>query len=67
MKNQKKNIRNTSGFVGVYWDKNARKWQARVTVNGKNFGLGYYNDFNKAVFVRKLANKNYNFSSNHGI
>lgn len=34
--------RNTSGVVGVFWNKAARKWKASVTSEGKPQHLGYY-------------------------
>ena len=33
---------NTSGFKGVYWNKNRNKFQAQIKYNGKNFYLGLY-------------------------
>lgn len=43
MRNQKMKVSNTSGFVGVYFDKRKGKWMARVTLqNGKLSFLGYF-------------------------
>jgi len=33
---------NTSGVVGVTWNKNARKWQAYVKIESKKKHLGYF-------------------------
>lgn len=33
---------NTSGFKGVYWDKQTRKWRARIMINGKSKSLGLH-------------------------
>ena len=33
---------NTSGFKGVHWHKQRRKWQASIKVNGKRKSLGLY-------------------------
>lgn len=33
---------NTSGFMGVSWNRRARKWQSHITANGKNRNLGLF-------------------------
>jgi len=33
---------NTSGFKGVCWHKEKKKWHARIMVNGKSHNLGYF-------------------------
>jgi len=58
--------RNTSGIMGVTWDKQTNKWKAQITVNGKNINLGRFTDINEAAKVRKKADKLYGFHSNHG-
>ena len=50
---------NTSGVVGVCWNKREQKWQARINVNKKRILLGRYNDFNNAVVSRLKAEKEY--------
>jgi hypothetical protein len=35
---------NTSGFKGVYWNKNAKKWVAQITHQRVNRLIGYYDD-----------------------
>jgi hypothetical protein len=42
MQNQRLGIRNTSGVKGVSWNKNARRWVARIKFNGKNKYIGLY-------------------------
>jgi len=42
MKNQKKNALNTSGYKGVTFNKEMKKWRARITSNGKRYFLGDY-------------------------
>jgi len=34
----------TSKYVGVYWNKGAQKWQARIWIDGKRKSLGYFDD-----------------------
>lgn len=35
---------NKTGYRGVIWNKNSKKWQASITVNYKNIRLGYFDD-----------------------
>lgn len=60
--NVKLRASNTSGYKGVYWNKQVNKWQARCEINGKCHLLGYFDD-------PKLASDSYeNFAkSHHGI
>jgi hypothetical protein len=44
--------KNTSGFVGVNWNKNRQKWRARLKIEGKEVSLGYYINFDDAVKAR---------------
>lgn len=60
------NSNNTSGFTGVYKRKDTGKWQAQITVNGKNTHLGYFDSFEDAVEARKRANVDNGFSELHG-
>lgn len=71
--NRKKNLRvvsifennlnktnNTSGCVGVAWNKNGQSWQ--VTFQQKY--IGSFKNFDEAVKVRKEAEKNYQLQNN---
>jgi len=42
--NRKINKNNTSKYKGVYWNKNANKWIARISINKKNIHLGCFNN-----------------------
>ena len=33
---------NTSGFMGVHWNRRAGNWQARIMIAGRNKYLGYF-------------------------
>lgn len=55
---------NTSGAVGVR--KHRRKWQAFITVDGKQNHLGAFDTFDEAVAARKAAEVEYGFHENHG-
>lgn len=51
----KKMTRNTSGFVGVSWCKEKKKWKAFVSVDYRSIQLGRFSKIEDAVFVRALA------------
>ena len=40
--NQKMHSDNTSGYKGVSWNKNAKKWIAKICVRGQSHHLGYF-------------------------
>lgn len=58
---------NTSGHVGVSWAKREGKWRAYITVNGRQIGLGYFNEIEAAIAARLAAQKKYfcEFSFEH--
>lgn len=64
--NQKKRSDNTSGVVGVTWNKKAEKWVAQIVADGQAKFIGQYTDFNKAVRARKIAERRHGFHENHG-
>ena len=41
--NTRKRKNNTSGFKGVYWDKDAKKWRSCILAYGKRHHLGRFN------------------------
>lgn len=53
------NTRNTSGFIGVCWDKNRNKWVAQITVDCKNINLGRFIDKDDAIRTRLQAEAKY--------
>ena len=52
-KNTGKQSNNTSGFKGVCWEKQAKKWKARCVVNGKDHYLGLFDVAAEASAVRE--------------
>ena len=50
---------NTSGFIGVYFDKDSKKWRAYIKINGKNKWLGRFIDKEDAIVARLKAEKEY--------
>ena len=57
--NRKMTNRNTSGVVGVSWDKNKKKWEATIRINKKQIHLGLFDNFEDAVATRKQAEEKY--------
>ena len=58
-RNQSKKKTNTSGFIGVSWDKDNLKWRAYITVNRKNIKLGRFVDKEYAIKTRLQAEAKY--------
>lgn len=50
---------NKSGVTGVWWDKRHNSWVAKIQKNKIRYTLGYFEDFDKAVKVRKEAEQKY--------
>lgn len=50
---------NTSGVVGVTWDKSRNKWKASLNIYNHCYNLGRYDNFEDAVKVRLEAEKKY--------
>jgi len=57
---------NTSGVVGVTWDKRRGRWKASICIDYKTIHLGRFSKFSEAVDARKLAEVAYGFHENHG-
>jgi len=66
MRNAKMYNTNTSGNVGVYFNKRWKRWYAQIKVDGKEIHLGYFSNKQDAIKAREKANKKYNFHENHG-
>ncbi len=45
---QRKYKNNTSGYKGVFWNKQLNKWCAEICVNGKSQHLGLFDDIESA-------------------
>lgn len=50
---------NKTGTSGVFFKRQAGKYQARIGVDGKRLSLGYFNDLTDAVKARVSAEKKY--------
>jgi hypothetical protein len=55
---------NTSGVVGVYWNKQCKKWMAVINSDGKSKYLGMYNNKEAAIEARTTAEKYFGFCNN---
>lgn len=60
-KSSKPTKRSTTGVRGVYLNKKRRSYQVFINVDKKSVYLGSYKDFDKAVTVRKDAEKKYGY------
>lgn len=58
--------KNTSGHVGVTYDKVRCLWVAQIKVDKKNIHLGRFPVKEDAVSARSLAERKYGFHENHG-
>jgi hypothetical protein len=65
-KNRSKYRNNTSGVCGVYWNKPAGKWLARVQLGGKSHHLGMFDDINDAAAVVAEFRAANGFTDGHG-
>ena len=50
--NKSKHINNTSGVVGVHWNKERNKWRATIMVNYRQIHIGYYDNIEDAIEAR---------------
>lgn len=57
---------NTSGHLGVSFDKGRCKWAAYITVSGRKVSLGRFACIGQAIKSRKEAARRHGFHANHG-
>ena len=57
--NRGKQKNNSSGIIGVCWNKREEKWVAQIMLNNKNIHLGRFDDLEEACEVRKEAEIKY--------
>ena len=57
---------NTSGIIGVHWDKAKRKWVASIKSDGVRMSLGVFQNLFDAACARKTSEIKYGFNSSHG-
>lgn len=66
LRNQKIPKNNTSGTLGVSFDKRYKSYLASIQINGKSKYLGLFKNKEEAIAARAAANIKYNFHENHG-
>ena len=59
MQNGKVKKNNTSGFTGVTWHKQSKKWRADIKIDGVSKSLGVFNSIEEAKDVRAKAEDKY--------
>jgi hypothetical protein len=57
---------NSSGVTGVCWNKNREKWQANISLGGRNKNLGLFDTIDAASSARLKASLEYGFTNRHG-
>ncbi len=65
-KNQKKRSTNRTGEPCVNWFARDSKWWVKITVDGRQKHIGYFDTFEAAVSARDAAWQEYGFHENHG-
>ena len=65
-RNVKLHINNTSGTVGVWFNKSRRKWIAQITIDGITKYLGSFTEKKEAISTRKHHQSQCGFHQNHG-
>ena len=66
-KNCSESSANTSGATGVHWHKKTKKYQSTIKAGGKLIHIGYFDNLEDAARARKVAEREFGFSENHGI
>ena len=64
--NAKLSKRNTSGIVGVSWNRRTRRWRASIKRDGKTRYLGTFPTLDEAAAARKAAEVEMGYHPNHG-
>lgn len=57
--NKSKQSNNTSGFIGVSWEKDRMKWKASITIDNKERRLGNFVNQEDAIKARLMAELKY--------
>jgi hypothetical protein len=65
-RNQKRPSHNTSGVLGVWFDKSRQRWRAEARHAGVNHKLGSFSTKEEAMMARSIANDRFGYHENHG-
>jgi hypothetical protein len=66
-RNMKLSKASATGVSGVSWCKTSKRWLVRIRINKRTKNIGRYSDFDTAVAVRKAAEREYDYHTNHGM
>lgn len=65
--NERKRSTNNSGYKGVWWHKQSKRWEAACRVNGKQITIGRFERIEDAVeAVKKFREQQHGEYANHG-
>ncbi len=65
-RNKKIHSNNSSGFNGVYFRKDTKRWEAYICSSSRKISLGCFDEIEDAVAARVRANFEYGYSDGHG-
>lgn len=54
-RNRDKSVTNTSGYKGVTWNKQHRKWMAQISINYKRKTIGVFHSKDQAAIAYNIA------------
>lgn len=57
---------NTSGVIGVSYDRTRKMWEANISLGNRKKSLGRYSTIEAAIAARKAAEREHGFHPNHG-
>ena len=57
--NKKNQSNNTSGYKGVHYNKQCKKWEVEIRAYNNRIRLGYFDDKDEAIEIRKQAEDKY--------
>jgi hypothetical protein len=62
-------IHNKSGVTGVCWVEAVNKWKAYIMLHRKNINLGFFDDKDEAIKIRREAEDKYfgEFARNNSV
>lgn len=66
LKNRSISSKNSTGFHGIWWDKDRNKYQVKICHSYKQIFLGRFSTLEEAIDARKKAEIKYGFDKNHG-
>lgn len=58
-RNKRINVKNKSGYAGVWYSKKCKKWRVSIGLNGKTIHIGMYKTIEEAISARQIAEKDY--------